>query len=131
MYGMTLDMMAGPTDQARTLQLAQFALADQFYAALNAVDPSLTPDERYNAPTVVAAREAYDASVAELVALLGPNATCKQVDCDLLESFHDIYKDDNGFRPGSGWTLTQVNQYFEQRRAEQAADGAASAASST
>lgn len=125
---MTFDMMPGPTDQARTLQLAQHALWEQFYDALAAVDRSFTHEQRYAAPTVVKAREAYDASVVGLVSLLGPTAACHQVDCDLWECFHDVYKDDVGCRPGGGWSLEQVTNYLARRRAEQDKDEALAAA---
>jgi hypothetical protein len=116
----TLDMMAGPTDQARVLQLAQCVLADKFYEALRSVEKGLTHEERYRAPAVVAARDTYEASVTELVALLGPNAECHQVDCDLWECFHNIYKDDVGCRPRAGWSLQGVKAYLERRRVEDA-----------
>lgn len=121
---LTFDMMAGPTDEARALQLAQCTLTDKLYEAINAADKSLTHEQRYQTPEVVAARNAYEANVAELVALLGPNAHCFEVDADLYECFHNVYKDDVGCRPGSGWTLDQVKAYLERRRKEQDADTA-------
>lgn len=125
---LTFDMMAGPTDQARTRQLRQCVLVDALYAAINAADRSLSHEEQYKTPEVVAARDAYDASVAELVALLGPTAMCHQVDTDLWECFHNVYKDDVGCRPHGGWLLTDVKAYLERRRKEhEAGDDVAAA----
>lgn len=117
----SFDMMVGPTDQARALQLTQCELVQKFYDAINAADRSLTHDEVYKTAEVVAARDAYDGSVTQLVALLGPTALCHQVDTELWECFHNVYKDDVGCRPGAGWTLASVQAYLERRHKEHAA----------
>ncbi len=41
----------------------------------------------------------YDATVAELEALLGPDAECYEVDCDLWSNYNDWFKSENGVRP--------------------------------
>jgi hypothetical protein len=128
---MTLDMMAGPTDQARALQLAQHVLCERLYETWREVDQTLTIAQCRKEPVVIEAQKAYEANVAELVALLGVNAPCHQVDSDLWECFHNVYKSDVGCRPGAGWSWTQVKEYLERSRIEQEQEDAAAAATAS
>lgn len=94
--------MPGPSDEARALQLRQYAAYDAMYEALNAVrreNPSLDYQAAYQQPAVLATKQAYEETVAALQALLGAEAHCNLVDCDLWSAFSDFYKDKNGFRP--------------------------------
>lgn len=120
MYG-TFEMMPGPTDQARALQFEQTSLVERLYAAWHGLHSSLTLEQSRSIPAVVEAQAAYNANVEALLALLGPNAMCHQVDSDLWECFHNVYKDDVGSRPYGAWPVHEVKAYLERRSVEHAA----------
>ncbi len=117
---MTLDItwMPGPTDEARALQLKQCQLNDTRYDVLNDIRSRIGYDAPFEQAAqdsgYIAAKAAYEASVVELQALLGENAHCNEVDCDLWSSFSDCYKSEYNFRPrGQHWTRAQVLKWFD------------------
>lgn len=107
---MELEYMPGPTPEAKALQLKQCELLDAFYDAR-----ARQPDSKDNGPEATAALAAYEASVAELTALLGPDAPCYAVDTDLWSLFSDLHKDDVGIRPRSGYTVPEVKAWIDRR----------------
>lgn len=90
----------------------QRVLRDRMYDVLNRVGF----DARKTHPDAIAAVQAYDDSVAGLIALLGPEAGCYEVDSDLWSQYSDFYKDENGFRPRHHVTRTEVLAFFERLR---------------
>lgn len=111
--------MPGPSDAARALQLAQYAAHDAMYDAWN--EAHAKANFNYEAANQDAAYRArvqdYEKTVADLEALLGPDAHCNEVDTDLWSSFSDCFKDEAGFRPRFHQTRLQVQQYFARRSA--------------
>jgi len=106
-----IEWMPGPTDEARALQLAQSIALDEQYALLNELSAQFLPEFRdaaYVHPTYLAALAKYEATVAELEALLGPDAHCTWVDCELWSHFSDWHKSEEGFRPYGHLTRAQV-----------------------
>lgn len=102
--------MPGPTSEAQAAQLKQRELLNAFYAAYNA-----TRDR--DSPQCKKARAAYDESVEALEALLGKDVPCGFVDCELVDSFSDHYKDIHGFRPhGVGYSRQDVLAWQERQR---------------
>jgi len=83
------------TPPVKDLQQQQSQLRDAFYRAL--ADQGY--EARMDGPAVIAAREAYDVSVAQLLALLGTEAHCAEVDCDTRSAFSDAFKSESGVRP--------------------------------
>ena len=58
----------------------------------------------------------YDETVNQLVALLGEDVPCYEVDCDLWSTFSDIWKDRNGTRPYGSYSRQYVKDWlFSQR----------------
>jgi hypothetical protein len=114
-----IDHMPGPTDEARQLQYKQYGAVEAMYDAWNkarakfnyANDAPVDTDPEY-----VASKAAYEATVTELTALLGADAHCNFVDCDLWSAFSDCYKDENGIRPRFHQTRQDVQDYFDQLR---------------
>lgn len=108
----------GPTDQARELQSRQYDLLRAMYDAWNDAYAAQSVKD-YGAarqdPVYQQARAAYDASVSELTALLGEDAHCNNVDCDLFSLYSDLYKDDAGFRPRHHITRAQVQAWLDRR----------------
>lgn len=92
---------------------AQQEITARQEAAMNALY-----DTNTGTPEREAAIAVYDATVAELVALLGPEAACWDVDQDRWSMYSDCFKDDCGFRPTIELTVAEVNQYFAKRREE-------------
>lgn len=118
---MELSWMPGPTDEARVLQLKQCDLATAWYSALSDLlaefghnsDYEINIfDEAAKNPRCLAAKAAYEASVAELTALLGADAHCNEVDCDLWSSYSDCYKSEYNIRPHFHVTATQARAYL-------------------
>lgn len=109
--------MPGPSDEARALQYKQYQACDAMYDAWNkarakynyANEAPVDSDPEY-----AASKAAYEATVNELVALLGPEAGCHLVDSDLWSSFSDCYKDEAGFRPRFHKTRQEVQNYFDR-----------------
>ena len=59
----------------------------------------------------------YDASVATLVGILGPSAPCAAVDPLTFETFCDVFKSRNGFKPrGFCWSLGEVEAWLNSQR---------------
>lgn len=110
----TPEMMPGP-DIARELQVKQWTALNAYYEAYNAVTGGEATHEH---PTVTAALNAYNQTVEALVALLGPDAHCNQVDCSTWSLFSDCHKDRAGFRPRTYYSLAQVNELLERWKTE-------------
>lgn len=110
---MELEYMPGPTPEAKALQLKQSNLLDAFYEA-RARQPDSIKD---NGPEATQALAAYEASVAELAALLGPDAPCHTVDTDLWSLFSDLHKDEVGVRPKSAYTVSEVKAWIDRHSA--------------
>jgi hypothetical protein len=111
---LTIEHMPGPTAEAKALQLKQWELLTAFYDARNAQPDGM----QGNGPEATAALAAYDRSVAELEALLGPEASVQAVDCELGSTFSDVYKSEYGFRPRGHFSLTYVRDWLKRRRVE-------------
>lgn len=117
---MDIAMMPGPTDEARVLQLAQSQALEAFYDTCMDLEQRLgrkNVDELREEPEYVTALAKYDATVAQLEALLGPNAHCNSVDAELWSQFSDFFKSENGFRPKSHFSRAQVKAAFEAAHA--------------
>jgi hypothetical protein len=108
-----LDDFPGPTPEARAAQLRQGLARDAYYDSFH--QDGVRND--WNHPSVVAARGNYEATVAELLTLLGPDADCHLVDTDLWSAFSDAHKDDVGFRPRSPRSRPAVLRWFENLKA--------------
>lgn len=105
------EWMPGPTDEARALQHAQTVVLDEQYAvwrALAAQFPAAAHAAINAHPEHQAAVARYEATVAQLEALLGPDVHCNWVDCELWSCFSDWYKSEEGFRPRLHMTRAQV-----------------------
>lgn len=116
-----LSYFPGPSDEARRIQQRQTwafeAICDihcysEIYASKADQEAALAT-----------ANQAYEATVAELEALLGPNAHCAEVDMELFSSYSDCYKSENDFRPRGYITRAGAKDWFvaiaaEQRRKE-------------
>jgi hypothetical protein len=110
--------MSGPSDEARALQLQQYKATDAFYEVWSAVERRHGPnslDTIRADPEYVAARTAYESTVTQLSQLLGSDAHCNHVDCDLWSLFSDCYKSDNNCRPRMHMTRAAVQAYFGHR----------------
>jgi len=120
----TFEMMPGPTDEARKLQLEQCTLLEKLYDAHNAAEPGLNFAERNALASVVAARQAYDESVTKLIEMLGSDVHCCNVDTSQWEFFSNAFKDDVGCRPHGFWTHSQVQTWLDafMKRQEQPAE---------
>lgn len=108
---MNIQLMPGPTDEARGLQLAQSDALEAFYDACMALEQQLGHQNRdaiLADPRYTDALAKYDATVAQLEALLGPDAHCNFVDMELWGQFSDWYKSEEGFRPRGHMTRAQV-----------------------
>lgn len=120
MYPVRTEDRPEQSAQALALREKQDAAREAMYDAWNAAVARFNY-HGYNAaakePEVLQAQAAYDATVAELEALLGPDAHCNAVDCDLWSLFSDCYKDDAGFRPRFHQTRAQVQAYLAKPRA--------------
>lgn len=88
-------------DEIEFLQMKQGELVPQIYTALGKGQTDL---DRLNGE--------YDATVQKLIEILGEDAHCSQVDCELWNQFSDLYKDDNGCRPRGEYTRDQVLDYL-------------------
>lgn len=113
----TEDMMPGPTPEAKALQHAQWVVLERYYDAHGDARkrfPAMAHEDIGKVPEVVAAREAYDATVTNLAALLGADAHCNFVDSELWSFFSDFYKDTNGFRPRYHLNRTEVKAWIER-----------------
>jgi hypothetical protein len=110
--------MPGPSDEAKALQFTQHAARDAMYQALNAVreaNPGFSNQDARQHPRYLAAKQTYDRTVEQLVALLGPGVQCFMVDTDLWQEYLDWYKDEYGRRPfGARITRDEVSQQFER-----------------
>jgi subtilisin family serine protease len=94
------------SDAVRKLQEAQVAARTRAYTALASDD-----DEARNQANID-----YDETVEALLGLLGPDAHCADVDCDLYGFYSDAYKDRNGFRPSGHVTRADVQSWMEFHR---------------
>lgn len=103
---LTITDMLGP-DHARELQFKQYQARKTLYEAWN--------QHTQDSAEYREALAAYDATVAELSAMLGDEADCGQVDCDLAALFSDLYKDNTGCRPRGHFTREQVTTYLANR----------------
>lgn len=120
MYPVRTEDRPEQSAQALALREKQDAAREAMYDAWNAAVARFNY-QGYNAaakePEVLKAQAAYDATVGELEALLGPDAHCNAVDCDLWSLFSDCYKNDTGFRPRFHQTRAQVQAYLAKPRA--------------
>lgn len=74
-------------------------------------------DHGYDSPIYLRAVTVYDASVATLIGILGPSAPCSAVDPLTFETFCDVFKDRNGFKPrGFSWSLGEVHAWLLAQR---------------
>jgi hypothetical protein len=109
--------MPGPSGEAKALQFKQHAARDAMYQALNVVrqdKPGLTDQDARQHPRYQAAKQAYDRTVEQLIALLGRDVQCFMVDTDLWQEYSDSYKDEYGCRPfGARITRDEIHQRFE------------------
>lgn len=98
---LSIEHMPGP-DNARELQLQQCRTAEKIFSTvlhLQETKPGLTTPQAYASPEVVAIQKEYDQTVADLEALLGPEAHCNAVDCERWSTYSDWFKCEHGFRP--------------------------------
>lgn len=95
----------------RALQQKQYQLGDEMYKAGSGV-------EGIKSPEAVSALGRYEASVTELVALLGTAVGCSRVDSILWSHFSDWHKDVRGFRPKSSYTVAEVNLWIERQASQ-------------
>jgi hypothetical protein len=109
--------MPGPSDDAKALQFNQHVARDAMYRALNDVredNPGFTNQEAREHPLYLAAKQAYDRTVEQLLTLLGPDVQCFMVDTDLWQEYSDWFKDAYGHRPfGARITRDEVRQQFD------------------
>lgn len=113
---MDVSDMPGPTDEARALQLKQYAVYDRIGTVWDTLASQLGRDNHEAIrmyPEYLQVLADYDASVAELEALLGPDAHCNHVDSELWSLFSDCYKSEAGFRPRMHVTRAQAQAYFK------------------
>lgn len=101
MVFLTVGQMYGPTPEAKAAQHRQMVLLDAYYDVANAF-------KFENAPAVAIARNAYKESVRVLEGILGPEAHCNFVDCELWQEYSDMHKYTVGFRPGGHLTRKQT-----------------------
>lgn len=113
---MDITWMPGPTDEARELQLAQANALDAVYDSMRSVDLlNANAREALKAnPEYQAARARYEQTVQQLQALLGPDAHCNCVDCELWSFYSDCFKSDHGFRPREHMTRADVKAAVER-----------------
>lgn len=100
--GWTADDMPGPTREAKEKQLEQLILRETLYDTLQKVraqNPELEGIAAYRHAAYIEKRNAYEKTVAELEAMLGENAHCTAVDCDLWDTYSDWFKSEHGIRP--------------------------------
>lgn len=113
-----LSYFPDPTDEARRIQLRQ---AWAFEASCDIrCYPEIYASPADMAAALTAANAAYEATVAELEVLLGPDARCSEVDSALYSDFCDCYKDEYGLKPrGMHITRSGVKAWFERLVADQ------------
>lgn len=114
----TLDLFPGPTDEARQIQRRQTWARDCCYDIMNHRD-IYESTEAYDA-ALATANQAYDETVQQLLALLGPDAACNLVDEDLFSAFSDCHKDAVGFRPRFHISREGVQRWFKRYQEEEA-----------
>ena len=115
---LTINDMPGATPEAKSLQFEQWQRREALYAARRAAPVG----QEYTAPSAQKALADYEATVVALGSLLGPDAPCSQVDCDLWGEFSDFYKDVIGFRPrGMPFTRQTVLEWIFRHSQPQAA----------
>lgn len=96
------------------LQRQQVACRDRYYASFYEGEVAkMDRHEALQAPSVKAAQAAYDETVRQLDALLGPEAHCNRVDSDLWSTYSDAYKDTYGYRPRFHQTRAQVQCWLK------------------
>lgn len=112
-----IDDMPGPTSHAKVLQHAQMTAYDAWCTARN--DARMANKE--TSPEAETARTAYDETVSQLVALLGVEAPCHQVDSELFSEFSDFYKDVVGCRPRFPITRAEVQNWIARHSTDEQA----------
>lgn len=112
-----LSNFPGPTDEARRIQLRQ-AWAFEAICDIHCY-PEIYATPADMEAALATANAAYDATVAELEALLGPDAHCSEVDSELFSSYSDCFKSENDFRPRGHTTRAEVKAWFERLVADQ------------
>lgn len=70
------------------------------------------------APLRWVATKAYQGTVQALLALMGEDAHCCEIDEDLWSLFSDAFKDEVGVRPRFHQTHAEVKRYFQVRSEE-------------
>jgi hypothetical protein len=101
-----MDVMMPAMLAVQKLQDEQSAFRSAAYDALSRGDDAARDE----------ANRMYDATVEALTALLGSDAHCADVDCDLYGFYSDAYKDRNGFRPRGHVTRADVLLWMEVHR---------------
>jgi hypothetical protein len=117
-FSWTVDMMRGPTEEAKPLQLAQYQAYDAFYDAWNVAAKAGAVDSNHLPTTVEfdGAWEYYKETVFKLLDHLGEQAHCAYVDTMLWSSFSDIYKDIVTCRPsGLEFTRGEVLEWLTRQ----------------
>ena len=85
----------------------------QAIAALN----DARAEHGYDSPLYRETVMVYDASVATLLGILGASAPCSAVDPLTFETFCDVFKSRNGFKPrGFCWSLSEVEAWLTRER---------------
>jgi hypothetical protein len=98
---MTIAANAGMHEDS-VLRQAQKALGDRVFEATDSLERS-------------AIRHAYN-FIVRVLEDRHPEAPCHETDPWLAETFADLYKDDNGFRPhGFEWTAAAVRDWVAVR----------------
>jgi hypothetical protein len=93
-----------------TVDAAKIAQADN---ASKVWDTLAKLNYDYNHPDVLALNAQYEATVAALREMLGPDAHCGEVDSGLYCLYSDLYKDRCNFRPRGHITYQQVRDYVD------------------
>ena len=104
---MNLNLMPGPTDAAKLLQLEQWRASE----AISNVE-SLVPNKNF-LHSLETAKNAYKLTVEKLAELLGEHAHCNWVDMDLWSNVSDLYKSMNGCRPRSFMTRNEASDWLK------------------
>lgn len=110
-----IDDMPGPSPEAKVLQHAQMTAYNAWCTARNAARIA----NRETSTEAEMARKAYDETVVQLVALLGAEAQCHEVDSELFSEFSDFYKDVVGCRPRFPITRKEVQNWIARHSTDE------------
>jgi hypothetical protein len=112
--------MPGPLPEAKPIQLEQHHARIAVFAAWNdAKQEDFDKTGMCTSGGFVEAWKRYADTVTQLVALLGPNAQCYEVDGLLYDSFSDEFKEIVSCRPrGLSYTRSQVLDWLKRNDIE-------------